>query len=378
MPKIPRTKERTATPQELEENRRLCLEAKAAEPAPSAENEGDLARVLLPHNVVHGASMKSKVHRQPTRCEICAKPGKLADRYGWRATLCQPCAWLMEMVEASKLLRGVVRRSPRLRQSYAPDAARRHLQHLGQAAKYQSAKMRARFSNIDWKGLDRLRPVCAAGEMTVAGILAFIRKQVPVIEDALQPVLCVKRQPRHPITSRRGAALAKLVGGLAKNVDLHSRVELSTSRKLPGLPGWVEVRGHEADIILDRLTHDEAGVAVATLLISRRAAKPPRHVPQRSSRPVRLSPRHRAALAYAENMARMIDGTVVDTSSATDVRIEVSLGNSRKLRGLRGVVELCDRRAALCALGVTFGEAKAILECLVFMREYRRKKRRRG
>jgi uncharacterized protein with HEPN domain len=313
----------------------------------------------------------TKTSRRPTRfCEICAKPGELADRYGWRSTLCRSCAWLMEMVEACERLRGVVRRYPELRDASAPDAARRHLQHLGEAAMHQSRKTRARFSGVDWKGLRKLRPVFAADEVTAAGILAFVREQVPAIEGALRPALCVKRQPRHPTTSRRGAVLAELVGGEAEDADLHSRVELSTSRKLPGLPGWAEVRGREADVVLDGLTHDEAAVAVAALRISRRVAKPLRHVPQKSSRPAQLSPRHRAALACAESIARMIDGTFADASSAASVRVRVSLGD-------RGVVELRERRASFCALGVTFDEAKLILECLVFMREYRRKKRKR-
>jgi hypothetical protein len=47
--RVPRVRERTATPQELEEDKRRCLAAKAKlpTPAPTPENEANLAAVLV-------------------------------------------------------------------------------------------------------------------------------------------------------------------------------------------------------------------------------------------------------------------------------------------------------------------------------------------
>jgi hypothetical protein len=51
MAKIPRVRERTATPEELEEDRRRCLAAKEKAPTPvpnpAAENEGNLCACLV-------------------------------------------------------------------------------------------------------------------------------------------------------------------------------------------------------------------------------------------------------------------------------------------------------------------------------------------
>jgi hypothetical protein len=187
-----------------------------------------------------------------------------------------------------------------------------------------------------------------------------------------------KPRRRHPIAGRRGAILAKLVGGVAENVGLRSHVELSGSRKLPTLPGWVDVRGPTADVILTCLTYDEGGIAVATLLVSRGAERPLRRIPRRPPRPVRecASPLHQPALRYAERLARIIGGKAMDLSSRVNARIIVDLGDSRKLRGLDGALEVRDRRVSFCVWDLPFDEARAILECLVFMREHRRKKRK--
>jgi len=47
MRKIPRVRERTATPAELEEDRRRCLAAKTKPPTPAPAQEGNLCAVLV-------------------------------------------------------------------------------------------------------------------------------------------------------------------------------------------------------------------------------------------------------------------------------------------------------------------------------------------
>lgn len=47
MPKIPRVRERTATPQELEEDRRRCAAARTKPPTPAPAAEGNLVKCLV-------------------------------------------------------------------------------------------------------------------------------------------------------------------------------------------------------------------------------------------------------------------------------------------------------------------------------------------
>jgi len=189
-----------------------------------------------------------------------------------------------------------------------------------------------------------------------------------------------KARRRHPMAGRNGTALASLVGGVAKDVGSRSKVMLATSSKLAGLSGWVDVYGPTANVILDRLTFSEAVAALGTLLVSRKAARPPRHVPGRAPRPARecASPLHPVAIGHAESLARMIGVEAVDLSSTVEPRIYVCLANSRMLRGVDGAIEVRGRAITVCVWDVAFKEAQRIIECLVFMREYRRKKRRRG
>jgi uncharacterized protein with HEPN domain len=67
-----------------------------------------------------------------------------------------------------------------------PDAARHHVQHLGEAASYQSPERRKRLPGVSWKRLDTFRPVSAVMTMSAAELLAFIRDEVPALAEALR------------------------------------------------------------------------------------------------------------------------------------------------------------------------------------------------
>jgi uncharacterized protein with HEPN domain len=67
-----------------------------------------------------------------------------------------------------------------------PDAARRHVRHIGEAASYQSQERRARLRGINWTRLDAFRPVPAVMAMNADDLYAFIREEVPALAEALQ------------------------------------------------------------------------------------------------------------------------------------------------------------------------------------------------
>ena len=123
-------------------------------------------------------------------CEVCGAPGTLKARLrGWWSVRCEPCHWLEDMAEACHFLADLVGgldlpafASDKVR----PDAARRHIQHLGEAASHQPKERRERLPAIKWRRLDTLRPMPVAGDMTAAKLWAFIRDEVPILEKALR------------------------------------------------------------------------------------------------------------------------------------------------------------------------------------------------
>jgi uncharacterized protein with HEPN domain len=129
-------------------------------------------------------------HKSARVCEVCGAPGTLKARLrGWWSVRCESCHWLEDMAEACRLLADLVGgsdlpafASDRVR----PDAARRHLQHLGEAAGHQSKERRALLPAIKWRRLDTFRPVAAVGSLSAAKLWAFIRDEVPALEEALR------------------------------------------------------------------------------------------------------------------------------------------------------------------------------------------------
>lgn len=123
-------------------------------------------------------------------CEVCGEPGKHEARLrGWWSVRCEPCAWLDDMEEACRLLADCAEGLDLAAFATAenrPDAARHHVQHLGEAASYQSPERRKRLPGVSWKRLDTFRPVSAVMTMSAAELLAFIRDEVPALAEALR------------------------------------------------------------------------------------------------------------------------------------------------------------------------------------------------
>ena len=123
-------------------------------------------------------------------CEVCGEPGKHEARLrGWWSVRCEPCTWLDDMEEACRLLADCAEGLDLAAFATAenrPDAAKHHVQHLGEAASYQSPERRARLPGIAWERLDTFRPQSAVMAMSAAELFAFIRDEVPALAEALQ------------------------------------------------------------------------------------------------------------------------------------------------------------------------------------------------
>jgi len=123
-------------------------------------------------------------------CEICGKPGTLAERVRrWLSVRCKSCEWLDEIEEACRRLLDCVEGLDLpafAADEKRPDAARRHIQHLGEAASYQPPAVRARLPKINWSRLDSVRPVAVVRGMSAAEIWNFIRDEVPALTEVLQ------------------------------------------------------------------------------------------------------------------------------------------------------------------------------------------------
>lgn len=121
-------------------------------------------------------------------CEVCGSPGAYKKRGHRVGVLCEPCEWLDEIVKACRLLMDCADgwTSPRSPRGTLLDAAKRHVQHVGEAAGHQSLERRARLPGIDWKRLDALRPVAGVVAMSAAEVWNFIRGEVPALMNALK------------------------------------------------------------------------------------------------------------------------------------------------------------------------------------------------
>ena len=125
-------------------------------------------------------------------CESCGSPGTYKNRGHRASVLCEPCEWLDDVEEACRCLvdcaEGVD--LPGFSERRTPlDAARRHIQHIGEAASHQSPERRARLSGIDWTRLDLFRAmtgVSGAPAMSAVEVWNFILEEVPALAEALQ------------------------------------------------------------------------------------------------------------------------------------------------------------------------------------------------
>lgn len=136
------------------------------------------------------AAMVAARKESSRTCEICGAPGVLIDNgRGWLCVRCDPCEWLDEMEEACRRLEYGAKDTDLKTFAADPirlDASRRHVQHLGEAAKHQPPERRARLPGILWERLDAVRPVRAVKAMGARELWAFIRRQVPAIARALR------------------------------------------------------------------------------------------------------------------------------------------------------------------------------------------------
>jgi uncharacterized protein with HEPN domain len=119
-------------------------------------------------------------------CEICGAPGAYKKRGHQVSVFCKPCEWLDEIEEACRRLVDCAEgwTSPRSPRGIRLDAARRHVQHVGEAARHQSPERRESLPAVDWERLDVLRR--GAPTMAAAEIYRFIRDEVPALVKALQ------------------------------------------------------------------------------------------------------------------------------------------------------------------------------------------------
>jgi uncharacterized protein with HEPN domain len=79
-----------------------------------------------------------------------------------------------------------VERVPFAAHATRPDACKRHVQHLGEAASHQSPARSARLPGINWQRLDAFRPVSVVASMSAVEVWSFIRDEVPALAEALQ------------------------------------------------------------------------------------------------------------------------------------------------------------------------------------------------
>jgi uncharacterized protein with HEPN domain len=125
-------------------------------------------------------------------CEICGAPGAYKKRGHRVSVLCKPCEWLDEVVEACRRLTDCAEGIdlPGFAAHRTPlEAAKRHIQHIGQAASHQSTERRTRLPGIDWKRLDTFRAmtgVSGAPAMRAVEIWTFILEEVPALAKALR------------------------------------------------------------------------------------------------------------------------------------------------------------------------------------------------
>jgi uncharacterized protein with HEPN domain len=142
------------------------------------------------------AAMARAVEESRRTCEVCGKPGKLAERSRWLSVRCRPCAALDQIVRACGRLdnhlnkytaRGlrVVPRKKFERSDVLPDACRAEMVRMGKAARLQSARNRARLPAVDWRRLDQLRDA-SVRRMTAAEVYAFAKNEVPALVEALR------------------------------------------------------------------------------------------------------------------------------------------------------------------------------------------------
>jgi len=122
-------------------------------------------------------------------CEVCGELGTHKKRGHHVGVICVPCEWLDEIEEACRRLLDCAEGLDLpafAADENRPDAARRHIQHLGEAASYQPPAVRARLPQINWRRLDSVRPVAVVMGMGAAEIWNFIRDEVPALAEALQ------------------------------------------------------------------------------------------------------------------------------------------------------------------------------------------------
>jgi uncharacterized protein with HEPN domain len=123
-------------------------------------------------------------------CEVCGEPGTHEARLrGWWNVRCEPCAFLEDMEEACRHLTNCAEGLDLPEFSAAenrPDAAKLHLQYLGEAASHQSQERRARLPGINWKRLDAFRDTSVVMAMTATEVYRFIQDEVKALAEALQ------------------------------------------------------------------------------------------------------------------------------------------------------------------------------------------------
>jgi uncharacterized protein with HEPN domain len=125
-------------------------------------------------------------------CEICGAPGAYKKRGRHVGVLCKPCEWLDEIEEACRRLIDCAEGIdlPGFAAHRTPlEAAKRHIQHIGEAASHQSTERRTWLPGIDWKRLDTFRVmtgVSGAPAMRAVEIWTFILEEVPTLVKALQ------------------------------------------------------------------------------------------------------------------------------------------------------------------------------------------------
>lgn len=125
-------------------------------------------------------------------CEVCGVQGSyktLGPRVG---VLCEPDAWLIDGEEACQRLTEIAKgraSAKRARREILLDAAKLHIRRLGEVARHQSPRRRAKFPGVDWELLDTFRAmtgITGAPAMTEAQIYRFVQDEVPTIAKALR------------------------------------------------------------------------------------------------------------------------------------------------------------------------------------------------
>jgi uncharacterized protein with HEPN domain len=121
--------------------------------------------------------------------EVCGEPGVYKARGHHIGALCTSSEWLDETEEACRRLLDCAEGLDLpafAADENRPDAARRYIQRLGEAASHQPPDVRARLPKINWSRLDSVRPVAVVMGMSATEIWNFIRDEVPALAEALQ------------------------------------------------------------------------------------------------------------------------------------------------------------------------------------------------